>query len=195
VPSDEVISLAAVAEFRDTVQAYANAGWHVDGARFVADVAGSAAVYLIDVEAGRMILVGLKRGALAELAAVAARHTLTFGEICNHFGTLFSDVIEGRTSLIGEAKNDLAAAAGIYIVGTQSYAVGMPRMTLPQFLVLRLPNKESGGHFLRPVPLIKTTPMSPEELVEVTNQTLAYDRAKHPARYGRGQVLPFRLKT
>jgi hypothetical protein len=195
VASDKVISFAAAAEFRDTVQAYANAGWHVDGANLLADVAGGAAVYLIDVVAARMILVGLKRGALDELAAVAARHALSFAEICNHFGTLFTNVVVGRTRLVGEAKNDLAAAAGIYIIGTQSYTAGMPLMTLPQFLVLRLPNEETGGHYLRPVPLIKATPMSPEELVDVTNNTLAHDRARHPARFGRGQLLPFRLKT
>jgi hypothetical protein len=194
VAADKITPIAAAAEFRAAVQAYEDAGWHVADARFQIDVAGGAALYLIDIESARIVLVTLKRGALEDLARKVAALGVPFDEACNHFGTLFTWLIEGRTERLGADKNDLAVAAGVYIIGTQSYAVGMPRMTFPQFLVLRLPDREHGGHMLRPVPLIKAIPMTPEELVEVTNTTLQRDREKHPARFGRGQVIPFTLK-
>jgi hypothetical protein len=194
VAADKVIPIATAAAFREVLAQYSDAGWSVDGARFQVDVAGGAAIYLVDIESGRIVLVTLKRGSLEEFADKVSQLKIPFSEVCNHFGTLFTWLVEGRTDLIGEVRNDLATAAGIYVVGTQSYAAGMPRMTFPQFLVIRLPDQEVGGHLLRPVPLIKATPMTPEDLIVVVNETLARDRERHPARFGLGQVLPFAWK-
>ena len=192
--ADKVIPLSAAAEFRRAMGDFAEAGWHVEGTKFSVDVAGGAALYLCDVDSGRLVLLTLRRGSLEELARQAQEHGVTFQEACNVCGTLFTDLIEGRQLLSGESKNDLAVAAGLYIVGTQGYALGMPRMTLPQFLVLRVKNHEKGGYLLRPVPLIKASPMTPDELVDAANRTLIEDFKNHPARFGRGHVLPFRLK-
>jgi hypothetical protein len=195
VAADKVIPLAAAAEFRRTMGDFAEAGWHVEGTKFSVDVAGGAALFLCDISSGRLVMLTLRRGSLEDLARQGQERGVTFQDACNLCGTLFTDLIEGRRQLSGESKNDLAVAAGLYIVGTQGYALGMPRMTLPQFLVLRVKDHEKGGHLLRPVPLIKTSPMTPEELVDVANRTLIEDFKNHPARFGRGQVLPFRLKT
>ena len=193
--TDKVIPLAAAAEFRRTMGDFAEAGWHVEGTKFSMDVAGGAALYLCDIESGRLVLLTLRRGSLEELARQAQKRGVTFQDACNVCGTLFTDLIEGRRQLSGESKNDLAVAAGLYIVGTQGYALGMPRMTLPQFLVLRVKDHEKGGHLLRPVPLLKASPMTPDELVDAANRTLIEDFTNHPARFGRGRVLPFRLKS
>jgi hypothetical protein len=195
VAAEKVIPIAAAAQFREILTSYTDAGWSVDGAHFHVDVAGGAALYLCDMEAGQLLLVTLRRGALEQFAEKVRAVGVSFEEACNCLGSLFTELVHGRLALAGATKNDLAIAAGIYIVGTQSYAVGMPKMRLPQFLVIRHPDREVGGHMLRPVPLIKETPMSPDELVHVVNETLARDRARHPARFGRGQVLPFTLKS
>lgn len=193
--ADKVVPLTAAAEFRRAMGDFAEAGWHVDGTPFSVDAVGGAALYLCDIESGRLVLLTLRRGALEELARQARESGLTFQDACNLCGTLFTELIEGRRQLSGESKNDLGVAAGLYIVGTQGYALCIPRMSLPQFLVLRVKDHEKGGHLLRPVPLLKASPMTPDDLVDAANRTLTQDRLNHPARFGLGQVLPFALKS
>lgn len=84
----------------------------------------------------------------------------------------------------------------MYLAGTQSYAymknIGKAN---GQFIVLRYRDYANGDYLLRPNPVLNDEMLTPQEVEYQVKMILENDKIKHPERFKRADIIPFKIKS
>lgn len=188
----KVTKLKHVRQVRQLAEALKEAGWRLTDSIHTASGAelnlGGPNIYICDVDSGQLILVGLAQDAFEQLDRTPQAKELTFEDVCNAFGFLLEDVIK-RGKVTPKLREQLTVAAALYIRGTQSFAMVKAMLDRAQFVVLRYGRMG----LLRPSPVLTKAHLSPAQVEMFAAQLDAVDRQRHPERFARGKVLPFRV--
>lgn len=194
-----IADLVAEKRLREYRKAFADSGWALRAeARAIAghtDIHEGPVFYLCDVQTGRLHVVV----AVKNVFDIAERRNQSGGfpyqDICDAFGSLYSDICNGNIELDDEAEDMLALGASLYIAGTQGYQLvqnqGLQNM---HYLVIRHWDYANDMDILRPVPIKGKAFYAPEEIEGLVDQVLAIDRNNHPDRFKSAEVIPFKIK-
>lgn len=192
-----VTQLTTIIERKKFLESFSAAGWNLSRATVTNAEIGGPTIYITDIETGQLLLVALTMNAIPLLTERAREDSVSFGDMCNMLGTLLGDLVTNKIPLDEESRGALTAAAGLYIAGTQGYAMmNNTGVHNGQYLVIRHPDASfPGGHILRPVPIRAVKPLSPEDIEAAVEHVLAIDRRNHPERFPRAKVLAFRIRN
>jgi len=189
-----VLDFRGASDRRRLVEAFSAAGWSMQN-HPTGDQVGGAVIYHVDIKSGRLYATALTVNAIPIATKINKEIRLTFDNVCDYLGSLLTALGSGKVAFDADARNDLTVLSILYIMETNGYATAI-KLALPrlQFLVIHMPDASSGQNLLRPVPLNSPDLLSPEQLETVVNRVMELDRQKHPERFLRSKVIPFRLK-
>lgn len=194
-----VSSMMAEKRLRKYRKAFSSSGWNLHarekGLASKLDNLDGPAFYLCDIETGQLHVVVTRADVFPLVENKKREEGVTFSEICDAFGSFYSDICTGKIKLSSEASSILAFAVALYISGTQGYQLvleeGMENM---HYLVIRHWDYSNNSSLLRPVPIKGQPYYRPEEIEALVDEVLSIDRRNHPERFKMAEVIPFKIK-
>jgi hypothetical protein len=192
----DMMSAKRIKKYR---KAFTDAGWQLNPAIKLTSPAPGAdlngpAFYLCDLELGNLTAIRTVEGSI-EMASSMMKDFST-EEIVDGLGSFYGDLIRGKVKQSGEASSILTWAACSYISRTAGYRQVLDEnMGTMNYLIIRMWDHENNALMLRPVPIQPREFYEPEVIEEIVDEVLEIDRHNHPARFGKGVVLPFKIRS
>lgn len=191
-----ITDLVAQRRLREYRRAFADSGWALRAEeRALAgytDIHEGPVFYLCDVATGQLHVVA----AVKNVFDIAERREQSGGfsyqDICDAFGSLYSDICSGAIELDDEASDMLALGASLYISGTQGYQlVRQQELQNMHYLIIRHWDCANDMDILRPVPIKGKAFYAPEEFEGLVDQVLAIGRDNHSDRFKSAEIIHF----
>jgi hypothetical protein len=173
-----------------TLKRLRKAGWRVHNPSLLIGTGGPT-VYLCDAPTRRLIVVMLSSEAMPCVRAEFPKSGLSHDQVVVGLEKLVAELAQKPAD--DPSQRQLAAATALYLLGTHSYAITQqnPRA---QYLIVRYIDASTGQPLLRPHPLLAFHELTPAQVEQAVEELLSLDRQRHPERFPRAPVVPFRLK-
>lgn len=127
-----VSSMMAEKRLRKHRKAFSSSGWNLHarekGLASKLDNLDGPAFYLCDIETGQLHVVVTRADVFTLVEEKKQEEGVTFSEICDAFGSFYSDICTGKISLSSEASSILAFAVALYISGTQGIGLFLRKL-------------------------------------------------------------------
>lgn len=177
-----------------------SSGWQISETKnkesLNTDNADGPTIYFCDIDSSMLYVVGTIKNAVEVLAKETSNANFKFDEICDAVNSLIADLSSGKLKLDNKINHTLATGAVMYLAGTQSYAymknIGKAN---GQFIVLRYRDYANGDYLLRPNPVLNDEMLTPQEVEYQVKMILENDKIKHPERFKRADIIPFKIKS
>lgn len=192
-----VSSIMSAKRVREYREAFAASGWNLHAKGVVGDVhdLDGPAFYLCDVNSGQLHVVATIKNVFDVVEEQKLKEGFTFQTICDAFGSIYTDICDGKIQADAEVSNLLAIAVSMYISGTQGYkfVVEQGRRDM-HYIVIRHWDYASDTWMLRPVP-IAPKPFYPPDVIEcIVDEVLGIDRRNHPRRFKSADIISFKVR-
>lgn len=195
-----VSNIMAEKRLRKYRKTFSNSGWKLQPAK--AGLADAFApldgpvFYLCDFESHQLHVVVTIKNVFDLAQQTKSESGFSFQDICNLFGSLYSDICTGKLALDVETSSILALACSMYISGTQGYKVCQQQSNSDyHFLIIRHWDHSANSSLLRPVPVEARQCYEPQQIESLVDHVLSIDRRNHPARFKSADVIPFKVAT
>ncbi len=180
---------------------FMSGGWQINdtknkGLVVNADNADGPTIYICDIDSSMLYVVATIKDAVKILEKESTNTKFKFDVICDAVNSLIADLSSSKLKLDGKISNTFATGAVMYLAGTQSYAymknIGKAN---GQFIVLRYRDYANGDYLLRPNPVLSDKMLTPQEVEYQVRMILGNDKLKHPERFKRADIIPFKIKS
>ncbi len=179
---------------------FMSSGWQISETKnkdaLNTDNTDGPTIYFCDIDSSMLYVVGTVKDAVEILAKETSNTNFKFDEICDAVNSLIADLSSGKLKLNNKINHTFATGAVMYLAGTQSYAymknIGKAN---GQFIVLRYRDYANGDYLLRPNPVLNNEMLTPQEVEYQVKMILENDKTKHPERFKRADIIPFKIKS
>lgn len=151
--------------------------------------------YLCDYESGQLHIVSTVSNTFDIVIDHKNEHGHSFQDVCDAFGSLYTDICDLKIKLADESANILALAVSSYISGTQGYQAMLSQGEEMHFLVIRHWDHSANLTMLRPVPIEAKEYYDPEHIEYLVEEVLGIDRQNHPERFKSAEIVPFKINN
>jgi len=162
--------------------------------RSMVDNAGPA-IYLCDVESGRVLLLETAAGALQKLSDQAHLNEMmdetAYEQIRAALPTLIDDLLSGSAGIHADTRRGVILGAAFCISETRGFDITKHQGADVQYLLLRYPAVGAAPQVLTPMPLFKAHPIVAAELEAAVSHVLASEQFNFPERFTPGHAVRF----
>jgi hypothetical protein len=149
------------------------------------------AIYICDVNSGRVLVLPTAAGALLNLSEQADVSEADYLNIRTALQVLLQDLLDATGNIHPDTRRGVIFGAAFCTTETRGFHITRHHGSDVQYLLLRYPDAATGEHVLTPMPMFKAHPISATDLEATATHVLLSEHLNFPERFSGGKPLRF----